>query len=89
MPERTREHLTAVRDGLLSEWRGVYEAVPTDREVAADDLHVPHWWRSRGQLAHALRSMKRLGLLTGGRGRFRRVDLSPTSTPSSDSGGES
>lgn len=67
--------LRAARDELLAEWRGVYDCVPSDREVTVDDLNVPQWWRSRGQLAHALRSMKKRGLLVGGRGRFRRIDL--------------
>lgn len=67
--------LRAQRDRLLPEWRAVYDAVPTDHAVAVDDLHVPGWWRGRGQLAHALRRMKDSGLLTGGRGRFQRIDL--------------
>lgn len=67
--------LRGQRDRLLSEWRAVYDAVPDDRAVAADEVRVPTWWRGRGQLAHALRRMKDAGLLTGGRGRFQRVSL--------------
>jgi hypothetical protein len=43
--------------------------------VSVDEIHVPAWWRGRGQLAHALRRMKDWGLLMGGRGRFQRVPL--------------
>lgn len=63
------------RDRLLSDWRAAYDAVPEDRHVAVDEIHVPAWYRGRRQLAHALRRMKDWGLLTGPRGRFRRVSL--------------
>ena len=70
------EALRAIRDGLLSEWRAAYDAVPEDRAVTVDELHVPTWWRGRGQLAHALRRLAATGLLVKeGRGRFRRIPL--------------
>lgn len=81
MPDETdrtppgQSELRAQRDRLLSEWRAAYDAVPTDREVTATEVHVPGWWRGQGQLAHALRKMRASGLLVGGRGRFRRVPL--------------
>jgi len=68
--------LRMIRDRLLSEWRAAYDAVPEDRAVTVDELHVPTWWRGRGQLAHALRRLTATGLLVKeGRGRFRRVSL--------------
>jgi hypothetical protein len=74
MPEQPPA-LCDARDRLLSEWRAAYDAVPEDRAVAVGELHVPGWWRGRGQLAHALRRMKDMGLLTGGHGKFQRVKI--------------